>query len=94
MEYHAVYRDDKAIIRQANDGINEIEWEHGCRIIQVSYKQLTDATNYVKRLGYEMLNSNEWNEYISELDDPSNVPNNNYINAYPVLDKWDGGKSY
>ena len=83
MEYHTICHvaSGLAVVRQADHGISDTEWEHGCRIKLETSK-------------YKILDALSWSEHIASLDDPGNVPNNNYINAYPVLDKWDGGKSY
>jgi hypothetical protein len=85
MEYHTICHplSKIAVIRRADHGITDAEWEHGCRI-----KPETPETFY------KILDDFEWSEYMSSLDEPGIVPNNNYINSYPVLDKWDGGKSY
>lgn len=83
MEYNTICHPatGMAIVRRADHGITDTEWEHGCRI-------------KLETSEYKILDALSWSEHIASLDDPSNVPNNNYINAYPVLDKWDGGKSY
>lgn len=89
MLYHAIYHNDKAVIRLENDGINDTEWEHGCRIIRISYNQLSFAQGYIKDTGYEVLTRDEWSSYIDSLDDPSNVPNNSFVSTRPIKDKWD-----
>ena len=47
------------------------------------------AQEYVRRLGYELLDNDTWKEYISSLDELGDVPNNNFISTRVVYDKWD-----
>jgi len=87
MTYHAIYHEDKAVIRKQDDGINDLEWHYGCRIIRMTYNREFNAAGYIKSIGYEVLNRDEWNEYMNTLDDDL-VPNNNFV--YPTVhDKWD-----
>jgi len=88
MEHHAIYRESYAVVRRADNGISNLEWHHGCRVIQINYKQELMAQEYVRRLGYELLDNDAWNEYISSLDEPI-VPSNNFISTKVSYDKWE-----
>jgi hypothetical protein len=90
--FHIIYLDNNAVIRPANHGSSAIEWEHGCRTVLLAEPTLYSATKYAKHLGFNLLESNEWNEFISSLDDPSNVPSNSFINSRPRPDKWDNSR--
>ena len=87
----AIHHNYIAIVRSADNGITDIEWEHGCRSIQLSYKRELDAQKYVQHLGYKLLNSQEWSEYINNLDEGI-VPSNKFINTRYIKDKWDGAR--
>jgi hypothetical protein len=96
MEYHAIFHtgDYVCIVRPSNHGITDTEWERGCRIL-VRIDTMTQReleTSLENNSGYMVLNAQEWSEYISSLDEPNNVPNNNFINSRPVIDKWDGAR--
>jgi len=89
----AITHKNKAIVRLGDQGINDFEWEFGCRAIQLSYKRELDAHAYVKHLGYEILDKQQWNEYLADLDASDNVPNNIFVNSKPILDKWDTARN-
>jgi len=89
MEHHAIYHKSYAVVRRADYGISDLEWHYECRIIQINYKQESMAQEYVRRLGYELLDNDTWNEYISSLDELGDVPNNNFISTRVVYDKWE-----
>lgn len=88
MEYHALILKHDAIVKPAMDGINDTEWEHGVRIYSST---ITSRHNLIRTLevqGFDVLDADNWNKLISSLDDPSIVPNNNFL--YPHrTDKWD-----
>lgn len=90
--YHIIYLNDNATLRPANHGINDLEWEHGCRSVLISYKTEFHATGYAESLGFNMLNATDWNSFISSLDDPSNVSTDSYKNSRPTLDRWDSNR--
>jgi len=92
IHHRAITHQQFAVIRDAVDGITDLEWEHGCRSIQLSYKQESIAYQYVKALGYDVLTKQEWSEYISDLD-PDIVPSNNFVSTRVIKDKWDGARS-
>lgn len=87
--FHLIYLNDNAVLRSANHGVSSIEWEHNCRPLLLTEPTLYSATKYAKHLGFNLLESNEWNEFISSLDEPSNVFSNNFVNSRPRFDKWD-----
>jgi hypothetical protein len=89
MEYLAIHLNNKAVVRRADYGITDIEWKHGCRSIQINYRQKLMSEGYVKHLGYEVLSDDAWREFISSFDDLVDVPNNNFISTRVVYDKWD-----
>jgi hypothetical protein len=90
--FHIIYLNDNAVLRPANHGVNDTEWEHGCRTILISEKTLYSAQLYAECLGFEILNKEEWSEFISSRDDPSVTSNDRYINSRPRPDKWDNSR--
>ena len=92
MEHHAIYHESYAVVRRADYGANDLEWHHGCRVIQINYKLESMAQEYVRRLGYELLDNDAWNEYISSLDEPV-VPSNKFISTRITRDKWDADRT-
>jgi len=90
--FHIVYLDDNAVLRPANHGISSIEWEHGCRTVLLAERTLYSATEYANTLGFKILESREWSEFISSRDDPSVTSNDYYINSRPQPDKWDNSR--
>lgn len=80
-----------AVVRPADNGINDYEWQHGCRIYnQDSFKSMELLKRTVVVTGeYHLLNMDDWNDLISSLDEPANVPNNNFISTVVKEDKWD-----
>ena len=88
----AITHEHSAVIRTGDCGITDLEWEHGCRSIQLSYKQESIAYQYVKALGYDVLTKQEWYEYINDLN-PDIVPSNNFVSTRVIKDKWDGARS-
>ena len=93
IHHTAITHNHTAVIRSATDGITDLEWEHGCRSIQLSYKQESIAYQYVKSLGYDVLTKQEWSEYINDLN-PDIVTSNKFVSTRVIRDRWDGGKSY
>ena len=95
MFYHAVVINNMtnedscayAVIRTADAGITDIEWEHGCR----AYPTITQSTEALKSLikyQYTLVSEDHWNRLISSMDDPSNVTDNNFISTIIKEDKW------
>lgn len=87
----AIHHNYIATVRSADNGITDIEWELGCRAIQLSYKRELDAQRYVQHLGYDLVNAIDWSEYISSLNGDI-VTNNKFINVRSIKDKWDGAR--
>ena len=87
----AITHKHNAVIRAATDGVTDLEWEHGCRSIQLSYKQELIAYQYVKSLGYDVLTKEEWSEYMNSLD-PDIVTSNKFVSTRVIKDKWDGAR--
>jgi hypothetical protein len=87
MMYHAIHFDGKVVVRPMTDGITDAEWFHGCRCVEHSLSQykLTEAL----KTRLDVLTKEQWSELISSLDEPANVPNNNFISTYIKHDKWD-----
>ena len=90
--YHIIYLNDNAVLRPANHGVSDIEWEHGCRTVLISADREIKALEYANNLGFYILNANEWSEFISSRDDPSVTSNDHYINSRPKPDKWDNSR--
>lgn len=91
MPYHAVIsmKDRCAHIRSSNHGVTDIEWLHGCRTYGTEEIRSELEMDLKRKKMYDVLDDNQWKDYIISLDDPSNVPNNNFINSRFVPDKWD-----
>ena len=87
MLYHAIHFDGKVVVRPMTDGITDAEWFHGCRCVEHSLSEYKLTRALKDRL--DLLTKEEWSELISSLDEPANVPNNNFISTYVKHDKWD-----
>ena len=87
--FHIIFLDNNATLRPANHGITDTEWEHGCRTVLIAEKTPYSAQRYAECLGFELLNKEEWNGFISSRDDPSVTSNDHYINSRVRPDKWD-----
>jgi len=89
MMYHAIHLNNNLVVRPVVDGITEIEWFHGCRCFEISESryQLEMRLRYLDDM--HLLTTEDWSQFIGSLDDPGNVPNNNFISTYVKRDKWD-----
>jgi hypothetical protein len=89
--YHAIIsmKDRCATIRLSNHGVTDIEWHHGCRTYGVDMSPLDLELDLKRKKMYDVLDINQWQDYIISLEDPVLVPNNNFINVRPIRDKWD-----
>ena len=92
MMYHAIHLDNNLVVRPVVDGITDLEWFHGCRCFEISASryQLEMRLRYLDDM--HLLTTEEWSQFISSLDDPGNVPNNNFISTYVKRDKWDSDR--
>lgn len=63
----AIYHGTKATIRKADDGITDIEWEHGCRSLKLHEDLEKHAKAALTNLGYEVIDSIDWRQYINEI---------------------------
>lgn len=89
MMYHAIHLNNNLVVRPVVEGITEIEWFHGCRCFEISASEFQLKTRLKDRDDMNLLTTEEWSQFISSLDDPGNVPNNNFISTYVKRDKWD-----
>lgn len=92
MKYHAIIsmKDRCAVIRPLNHGVSDLEWHHGCRTYYLpSENKLDLEKDLMRKKMYDILDDNQWKDYIISLDDPTLVPNNNFVNSRFVPDKWD-----
>jgi len=89
--YHAIIsmKDRCATIRPSNHGVNDIEWEHGCRTYGVDMSPIDLEFDLKRKKMYDVLDADKWQDYIISLDDPSLVTSNSFINTRPIKDKWD-----
>ena len=92
MMYHAIHLDNNLVVRPVVDGITDLEWFHGCRCFEISASEFQLKTRLKDRDDMNLLTTEDWNHFISSLDDPSNVPNNNFISTYVKRDKWDSDR--
>ena len=92
MMYHAIHLDNNLVVRPVVEGITEIEWLHGCRCFEISASEFQLKTRLKDRDDMNLLTTEEWSQFISSLDDPGNVPNNNFISTYVKRDKWDSDR--
>ena len=90
MLYHAIHLNGKAVVRPMTDGISDAEWFHGCRCFTHSLSEYKLTQSVKDKL--DVLTKEQWSELISSLDDPGNVPNNNFISTYVKRDKWDSNR--
>jgi hypothetical protein len=90
MEYHAIVstKDKCATIRESTSGVTDLEWHHGCRTYQPSTIP-SELKAHLWRTCYDVMDNNQWKDYIISLDDPTLVTNNNFINSKVPFDKWD-----
>ena len=93
MIYHAVWipNDVVCVVRTADHGVNDIEFQHGCRILTNSGDQpLYKFKEYlIDYMDLCIFDERDWSDYIGSLDDPSNVPSNRFVSTRTVFDKWD-----
>ena len=92
MEYHCVHLNKTAVVRSADQGTTAFEWKHGCRCFEISASEFQLKTRLKDRDDMDLLTTEDWNHFISSLDDPGNVPNNNFISTYVKRDKWDSDR--
>jgi len=92
MMYHAIHLNNNLVVRPVVDGITDLEWLHGCRCFEISKSkyQLEMRLRYLDDM--HLLTTEDWNQFIGSLDDPGNVPNNNFISTYVKRDKWDANR--
>ena len=92
MMYHAIHLNNNLVVRPVVNGITDLEWFHGCRCFEISKSkyQLEMRLRYLDDM--HLLTTEEWSQFISSLDDPGNVPNNNFISTYVNRDKWDANR--
>ena len=88
MQYHCVYLGNTAVVRPAIDGIREFEWFHGCRSIPPNGMREYELKHHIRSLKYHLLSTEDWNNFISSLDEPT-VPSNFFVSTRKVRDKWD-----
>ena len=94
MEYHAITHSLSAVavVRTADHGVSDTEWRHGCRIFKFNSPFQSQVNTELLVCGFEIYDNHEWSEFIGSLDEPSNVPNNNFISTRVVYDKWDNNR--
>jgi hypothetical protein len=91
MEYHAIFHKDNCVIRPANHGITDTEWEHSCRSVYQRSMTRQELETWVSR--FNILNSEQWAIYIDSLTNPGVVPSNNFISTRVIRDKWDSDRT-
>jgi hypothetical protein len=89
MMYHAIKFLHNIIVRPVPDGITDAEWFHGCRAFEYSESEFKLKTRIKEYSDMNLVSIEEWKELISSLDEPANVPNNNFISTHVKHDKWD-----
>ena len=89
MMYHAIKLLHNIIVRPVPDGITDAEWFHGCRAFEYSESEFKLKTRLKDRDDMNLLTTEDWSQFISSLDEPTNVPNNKFIPTYVKHDKWD-----
>jgi hypothetical protein len=78
--FHAVHLFDKAIVRRANEGCNEQEWEYGCRPMLLGTNSFEYAKKYIQGCGFDVLDMDEWSEFLNSISsDPEIVCDNSYV---------------
>ena len=89
MMFHAIKLLHNIIVRPVPDGITDAEWFHGCRAFEYSESEFKLKTRIKGYSDMNLVSIEEWKELISSLDEPTNVPNNNFKPTYVKHDKWD-----
>ena len=92
MLYHAIELNNNLVVRPVVDGITEIEWLHGCRCFEMSASEFQLKTRIQSYPDMDLLTTEDWNHFISSLDDPGNVPSNRFVSTYVKRDKWDSDR--
>jgi len=89
-DYHVVHLDGNATVRSADNGITDIEWKYGCRILSLELTREQPILHYLRSNGYKVLDKNEWYEFVtSNGDGIQDIPPNIFINSKYIPDKWD-----
>ena len=92
MMFHAIHLNNNLVVRPVVDGITDAEWFHGCRAFEYSESEFKLKTRIKDYWDMNLVSTEEWSQFISSLDDPGNVPNNNFISTYVKRDKWDANR--
>ena len=89
--WHAIHIDKEfAVLKPTGWHITDVEWELGCRVINMTYKQEADAREYILRLGIAILDDSAWNEMIREINgDTDSVTSNKFVSTHRLYDKWE-----
>lgn len=85
---HADLDDCYAVVRPAIDGINDTEWELGCRIYAEAVSNEELLCRQVERY-YQLVNMDAWTNILESIQDQANVTNNSFINSNVKPDKWE-----
>jgi hypothetical protein len=83
-----------ATVRDGNNGgVTDIEFEHGIRCYYTTKTNELVLKAQLLDDGFELLNKEAWDNFISSLDEPSNVSSNKFVSTRYVRDKWDGQRT-
>jgi hypothetical protein len=93
MIYHAIELHNNLVVRPVVDGITELEWFHGARCFEYSQSEYQLKTRLRDLDDMKLVTTEEWNHFISSLDDPGIVPSNRFISTRVVHDKWDADRT-
>jgi hypothetical protein len=80
-----------AIIRPANWGVSDIEFQVGARMYEHAYPGLVKLTRLLETQDYAVLSTESWANHIADLFDPNQQADNTDFYRSSVLrpDKWD-----
>lgn len=82
-----------ATVRHGNDGgVTDMEFEHGIRCYCTKETNERKLEGQLLDDGFELLNKEDWNNFIGSLDDPGVTSNDHYINSRPKPDKWNNSR--
>jgi hypothetical protein len=85
MEYHAIVLNNIAVFRQADHGINDTEWEMGCRYVLDTHSSRLVLFDKLFQIGHAVVSEDYWRELINN---PEDITNDKFIFT-TKYDKWD-----
>lgn len=84
--YHIIYLRKSAVVRRADEGISDAEWEAGARVLNILNNTRMFLIDYIIHNGYELCNEEGFSMVVNGgLEDYS--PSNHFIKTNAPWDK-------